>query len=88
MAHAETKGKVDKGLQDDKAYLKHCLESKAPQGDLLRWKENWWACGDTVITVARILGYYGMFNGQSQVIDYFEKPYKYHPSMKFIIEEM
>jgi len=64
-------------LIEDKEYLKLILNNP-----------NWWKSGDTVLTVASTLNRWGMFTDTSQVIDYFEKPWKFERDMKFIIEEL
>ncbi len=79
--------KLAKELQEDKEYLKHCLENSAKS--LYRFAPNiWWKFDDKVISVARILERWGQFKERNDVIDYFEKPYKFEDNMKFIIEEV
>jgi len=74
--------KLAKDLQEDKEYLKHCLERNEPQNGL------WWTSEETVVSVARILNRWTSFEDCSQVIDFFEAPYKYEDKMRFIIEGM
>jgi len=88
QTYEEVKTKVAKDLQDDKAYLKHCLEHRMERSGLIAKEDVWWMSGDTIITVAKILERYGQFKDIAQVIGYFEKPYKFEQDMKFIIEEM
>lgn len=78
--------KLAKDLQEDKEYLKHCLERSDMRPGL--HKDIWWKSDNTVITVARILERWGQFKERSDVIDFFEKPYKFEQEMKFIIEEV
>ncbi len=87
--------KLAKDLQEDKEYLKHCLELKSQYhefylkaGHKPAWSEDWWASDDTVLTVARILECWGQFTERTDVIDYFEKPYNFEDKMKFIVENM
>lgn len=74
--------KLAKDLQEDKEYLKHCLERNEPHNGL------WWGLEKPVLTVARILERYGQFKEHTDVIDFFEKPIKFEDKMKFIVEEM
>lgn len=74
--------KLAKDLTEDKEYLKRCLERNAPQNGL------WWGSEETVISVARILNRWTSFSEPSEVIDFFEAPYKFEDKMKFTVEEM
>ena len=67
----------DTKLAEDKEYLKETLMTP-------RWYED----EETVVTVARILNYWGTFSDAEEVIDYFEKPWKFERDMKFIVEEV
>lgn len=79
--------KLTKALAEDKEYLKHCLECSDKL--LYHFAPNiWWKFGDKVLSVARILERWGQFKERTDVIDFFEKPYKFEDNMKFIIEEM
>lgn len=88
QTYEEAKVKVYKNLQDDKAYLKHCLERRMERPGLIAKEDVWWMSEDTIITVAKILERYGQFKDITQVIDYFERPYNFEQDMKFIAEEM
>lgn len=92
--------KLVKDLQEDKEYLKRCLEMQSQQITIPRaisyglstkqvtYSPNWWASDNTVLTVAKILERYGQLSTVAETIDFFEKPYKFGQNMKFIIEEM
>jgi hypothetical protein len=75
-----------KDLAEDKEYLKYRLISSDSMPGL--HKDIWWKSDDTVVSVARILERWGQFKERSEVIDYFEKPYKFENNMKFIVENM
>lgn len=82
--------KVDeftKDLQEDKEYLKRCLECSDKL--LYHFAPNvWWKFDDKVLSVARILDRYGQSKERTDIIDFFEKPYKYEDKMRFVIEEV
>lgn len=84
--------KLAKDLQEDKEYLKHCLHCQERTTFVLGSRnlipEPWWESDNAVLTVARILERWGQFKERTDVIDYFEKPYKFEQGMKFIVEEM
>ena len=92
--------KMIKDLAEDKEYLKHCLELQSQRIPIPRFisfglgskqvvlSPKWWHSDDTVLTVARLLERWGQFKERSDVIDFFEKPYKFEQEMKFIVEEM
>jgi hypothetical protein len=82
MTYNEAKIKADKQLQEDKEYLKHCLERNKPHNGL------WWGFDESVLSVARILERYGQLSTASEAIDYFEKPYNFEDKMRFVIEEI
>jgi len=86
MTYNEAKVKADKQLQEDKEYLKYRLAGSDSTPGL--HKDIWWKSDDTMITVARILLCYDQFHSKEDIIDFFEKPYKYEKEMKFIVEEM
>ena len=83
---AEYEKALEEGLEADKEYLKHCLERSDSQPGL--HKDIWWKSDETCVTVARILLRYGQFHSRDDVIDFFEKPYKFEDNMKFIVEEI
>lgn len=92
---AEYEKALEEGLREDKEYLKHCLEgiwtpltTKTRSFVVVTPVHNWWKSDETCVTVARILERWGQFKERSDVIDFFEKPYKFEDNMKFIVEEM
>ena len=72
------KDKLLADLAEDKEYLRNCF------ADPLKW----WTTDERCITVARILNRWGRFTSKGDVIDFFEKPYKFEDEMRFIVEEM
>jgi len=78
--------KLAKDLQEDKETLRHCLDNSDSQPGL--HKDVWWKNDNTVISVAKILNRWTQFSEISEVIDFFEAPYKYEDKMRFIIEGM
>jgi hypothetical protein len=91
--------KLAKDLQEDKEYLKHCLERQNStigifREEFLRRSSReqttgvWWEIEDVVQIVAHILDRYGQFKDISEVIDFFEKPYNFEDKMRFIVEEI
>jgi len=74
--------------KSDIEYLDNCLKHTANHHS--SWRERnriWYTSGDTVLTVARILdkGFY--FPTTSEVIDFFESPYKFEKMIQGIIED-
>jgi len=67
-------------------YLKS-LPSLGIKPTIFDLPKAWYASGDTMFTVARILDKQGIFQKTSQVIDYFEKPRKFEQDIQRLIKE-
>ena len=72
----------------DAEYLENCLKHTTKQHNVIHeYDKLWYANGDTLITVARILDKEFNFPTTSEVIDFFESPYKFEKMIEGIIEE-
>lgn len=83
------KGISNFDLQWKEAEKIHGLHKKEWNDDieyLKRLKENWWKSRDKVLNVAHILDGFRAFQNSSDVIDYFEEPWKWETKIKAVIE--
>ncbi len=71
----------------DIEYLKNCLENTFKVHGIANASKIWYTSQDTMLTVARILDDEGCFDRTSDVIYYFEKPWKWEQDMQELIEE-
>lgn len=74
---------MDKG---DIEYLERCLESISKKIGLMN-PLLWYNSGDVMLSVARILDDEGCFSKTSDVIYFFEKPWKWESDMQEIIDD-
>ncbi len=73
--------------KDNKLTLQHCLDNTYKVHGILNNNKIWYSSGDTMLTVATILDDEGIFIKTTDVIRFFEKPWKWESDMQELIDE-